>query len=49
VTVTIAEATGAGWSASAVHSGYVGRSCALFNGGATPLPPATVESAIACN
>jgi prepilin-type N-terminal cleavage/methylation domain-containing protein len=49
VTVAIAEADGTGWSASAVHSGYVGRSCALYHGGATPLAPATVESAIACN
>jgi prepilin-type N-terminal cleavage/methylation domain-containing protein len=49
VTVTIAEATGTGWSASAVHDGYVGHTCALYHGGATQLSPATVESTIACN
>lgn len=49
VTVTIGEATGQGWSATAVHSGLPAVTCALYHGNATQVSPATVESMIACN
>ncbi len=49
VTVTIAEATGQGWSASAVHSGLPGDSCAIYHGNAAQVAPATVESKIECS
>ena len=49
VTVTIAEATGQGWSASAVHIGLPGDSCSIYHGNAAPLAPATVESKIECS
>ncbi|HET9947478.1 MAG TPA: hypothetical protein VFQ22_01005, partial [Longimicrobiales bacterium] len=48
VTVTVGEASGAGWSAAATHQGLPGESCAIFHGSATPVTPATVESQIAC-
>lgn len=49
VTVTITPgATGRGWSASAVHQGLPGESCAIFHGNAAALAPATVESQITC-
>ena len=49
VTVTIAEANSLGWSASSSHAGLPGESCALYHGGATPLAPATIESAVMCS
>jgi prepilin-type N-terminal cleavage/methylation domain-containing protein len=48
ITVTINEADGTGWSATSEHAGFPGQSCALFNGDATPVAPATVEGQIAC-
>jgi len=49
VTVTITPgANGTGWSASAVHQGLPGESCAIFLGSAAALAPATVESQITC-
>jgi hypothetical protein len=41
-------ANGAGWSASAVHPGLPGDSCAIYHGSAAVLAPATVESQITC-
>jgi prepilin-type N-terminal cleavage/methylation domain-containing protein len=49
VTVTIAEATGGGWSATAVHAGLPGESCALYHGNAAQVSPATTESMIQCS
>ncbi|MDX1494327.1 MAG: prepilin-type N-terminal cleavage/methylation domain-containing protein [Longimicrobiales bacterium] len=49
VTVSVAEATGTGWSASAVHAGLPSTTCAIYHGNATQLSPATVESAVQCN
>ncbi len=49
VTVSVGEATNLGWSATASHSGLVGRWCAIYHGNATAVAPATVESAIMCN
>jgi type IV pilus assembly protein PilA len=47
VTLTVTEATPQGWSAKAVHS-QTSRYCTLFEGGASPVPPATVEGRITC-
>ncbi len=49
VTISVAEATGQGWAATATHSGLVGESCAIFHGNATPVSPATVESIVTCS
>lgn len=49
ITVTIAEATNLGWSATAAHAGLVGESCALYHGNATAVSPATVESTVGCS
>jgi type IV pilus assembly protein PilA len=48
IIVSISTATGQGWAASAVHVGFPGESCALFQGNATPVAPATVEGQIEC-
>jgi prepilin-type N-terminal cleavage/methylation domain-containing protein len=48
VTVTINEATGTGWSATAAHPGYPGAVCELFQGDATPTGPATIEGSMEC-
>ena len=48
VVVTIGEGTNIGWSATAVHFGLVGESCAMYHGSATAVAPATVESVVAC-
>lgn len=47
VTVTVNEATPAGWSATSTH-GQTPRECYLFSGGAAPLGTATGEGKIAC-
>jgi prepilin-type N-terminal cleavage/methylation domain-containing protein len=48
ITLTINEATAAGWSATTTSLYAPGRQCALFSGGATPVPPATSEGRITC-
>jgi prepilin-type N-terminal cleavage/methylation domain-containing protein len=48
ITVTVSEATGTGWAATSAHFGFPGQSCALFQGSATPVAPATVEGQIQC-
>ena len=48
VTVTLVEATTAGWSATAVHPAAVPVTCAVYYGSAAALPPATAEGVIAC-
>jgi prepilin-type N-terminal cleavage/methylation domain-containing protein len=47
VTITVTEATPMGWSARAVHS-YTTKQCALFQGAAAPVAPATIEGRISC-
>lgn len=47
VTVTVNEATAAGWSATAQH-GQTSRECYLFSGGAAPIGNATVDGKITC-
>jgi type IV pilus assembly protein PilA len=47
ISITVTEATGAGWAATA-STAYTPRTCAVFNGAATPPSPATVQGVIAC-
>jgi prepilin-type N-terminal cleavage/methylation domain-containing protein len=47
VTITVNEATPAGWSATAKHA-QVSRECYLYSGGASPIGTATVDGKIAC-
>ncbi len=49
VTVNIPEASGQGWSATAVHVGMPAVTCALYHGNAAQVAPATVESMITCD
>jgi len=48
VTITVAQATMGGWSASAAHANTT-RQCFLFVGNASPVGAATQEGQIACN
>jgi len=43
----VLQATPGGWSARASHT-QTTRQCALFQGNATPVAPATVEGKITC-
>lgn len=47
ITVTVAEATMGGWSASASRPGLA-KQCYLFVGNAAPLGPATTEGQVVC-
>ena len=49
VAITIVSATAAGWSARASAPGVTAMTCAIFYGVAPPIPPATVDAAVACN
>ena len=48
VTITIAEADGRGWSATATHPNAFPLTCAVFYGEAAPLAPAVNEGVIEC-
>ena len=48
VTVTIVSATNAGWSASATAPGTP-QTCVIYYGNAPPIPPASVDGAVACS
>ncbi len=50
VTVTINEATGAGWAATAAHAGLATEHCGLYQGNAAAAggDPSTTEGIIAC-
>lgn len=48
VSITIIEATDAGWSATSTHPAAFPRVCAIFMGGAAPVAPATVQGVVAC-
>lgn len=48
VTIVIGEGDANGWSASSSH-GLTARTCAIFVGGAAPLPSATQEGVVACD
>lgn len=48
VIVTIPEATIQGWSASVTHPESYPLKCAIYEGSAAPLPPASSESLVTC-
>lgn len=48
ITVTVNEATSAGWSATAAHGRTLVR-CYLFVGGAAPVGSATAEGTVNCS
>ena len=48
VSLVITEASVSGWSATATHPQARPGTCAVFYGGAAPLPPASTEGVIAC-
>ncbi len=48
VTLNVTEASPMGWSARAIHA-QTSRQCALFQGNAAPVAPATVEGRITCS
>jgi|SoiMethySBSTD1v2_1073268.scaffolds.fasta_scaffold198140_3 prepilin-type N-terminal cleavage/methylation domain-containing protein len=48
VTITIVFADPAGWSATAAAPGLTTQTCAIFYGTTPPIPPATVDAAVAC-
>ena len=51
VTVTVNEATGTGWSATAVHSGVPSQQCGVYHGdaAATGGDPATEPGVVTCS
>jgi prepilin-type N-terminal cleavage/methylation domain-containing protein len=49
VLVTIVSATASGWSAQATAPGLSTQTCVIFYGAAPPIPPATVDGAVACS
>jgi prepilin-type N-terminal cleavage/methylation domain-containing protein len=48
VSITIVEADGHGWSATATHPSAFPLTCAVYYGGAKPLLPAFTEGVISC-
>jgi prepilin-type N-terminal cleavage/methylation domain-containing protein len=49
VTVTIINATAAGWSAQATAVPLTTTTCVIFYGTVPPIPPATADAAVACS
>ncbi len=49
VSISVAEATGSGWSAVATHVGLPSESCAVFHGDATMVAPATTTGSVECS
>jgi prepilin-type N-terminal cleavage/methylation domain-containing protein len=47
VTITMVSATASGWSAQA-SAPLTGQTCVIYYGDAPPIPPATVDGAVAC-
>jgi type IV pilus assembly protein PilA len=48
VTVTVVNATDAGWSARATALPLTLQQCVIFYGVTPPIPPATADAAVAC-
>jgi prepilin-type N-terminal cleavage/methylation domain-containing protein len=48
VTLNVTGTAATGWSATATHSGAVGKTCAIFIGGVGAVAPATVEGEPKC-
>jgi type IV pilus assembly protein PilA len=49
VTVSVVNATDAGWSARATAVPLTTEQCVIFYGVAPPIPPATADAAVACS
>jgi type IV pilus assembly protein PilA len=49
VTVTVVNATDAGWSARATGVPLTPVTCVIFYGTVPPIPPATADAAVACS
>ena len=51
VTLTVNEATGDGWAATATHNGLTAAQCGLYHGNATQAngAPATVVGVVSCS
>jgi prepilin-type N-terminal cleavage/methylation domain-containing protein len=49
VTITIVNATDAGWSARATGLPLTATQCVIFYGTTPPIPPATADAAVACS
>ena len=49
VTITITAADNAGWAASSTYPSLTTRTCAFFQGSASPPAPATIEGVVACD
>ena len=48
VVVTIASASASGWSAQAAAPGFATQTCVIYYGDAPPIPPASIDGAVAC-
>jgi type IV pilus assembly protein PilA len=48
VTITVVNADEAGWSATAAAPTFTTQTCAIFYGITPPIPPATIDAAVAC-
>jgi prepilin-type N-terminal cleavage/methylation domain-containing protein len=49
VVLTVVFADAAGWSATAAAPSVTTQTCAIFYGGAAPVPPATADGAVKCS
>lgn len=49
VTITMVSATASGWSAQASAPTLTTQTCVIYYGDAPPLPPASVDGAVACS
>ena len=49
VTITIVNASDAGWSARATALPLTTEQCVIFYGTVAPIPPATADAAVACS
>ena len=48
VTLTVTGTAATGWSATATHTGALGKTCAIYIGGVAAVAPATVEGEPKC-
>ncbi|CAN5738821.1 hypothetical protein BH24GEM1_BH24GEM1_07130 [soil metagenome] len=48
VTITVLSATSAGWSAQASAPTRTAQVCVIYYGNAPPIPPASIDGAVAC-
>jgi prepilin-type N-terminal cleavage/methylation domain-containing protein len=48
VVITMVSASVSGWSAQAAAPGLASQTCVIYYGDAPPLPPASIDGAVAC-